>query len=668
MIPKIIQAYEQKLPSELNYWFVNENGKIKVLSDAIKNPEIYIDKEIKIEGEWIYKRDHYVVKRDEEKEDVIYSNADAIDFLYIDNEVRPVERKGKNVIFNGEKYSIFYRKFGFSVLENKNKVLVFSNNKEIELDKPIGYRITPLYANLVYDSYSITVDTNGNKFLYNRPDFYLGTSSKGKIFQTLSGKIVTEGEYDLLGVCTSETYYLGEASIGLVLICDKKVKYYYRGGWAYLSNTSNLLANFANYNYIIITDIHTSIYDGNLKKLLDLNNIHSIIAERKYIYIISSSKKLYIIEPSSDYFPLEISHDSHGVIVAVNKGFYASLKLGKGLIKVSEASNSEKVIIRVEPSHLSVTTQSKIEVSNELFVYNKDIVIQPLESELSLLEGYIFLTKNGRVKNVNEFYNAILKTRIKYKIPSKLGSIIKLKILGKEYSFSVTNSEGELSINIPIVKFNSNEEVLFLSLEHNGFVETSKEYVIKVKEVKESRNYRTVEQIEDASRRIITKSEDESFEWVRVEEYQDIYDNVIIAKEGDMVTIGGERFKTKSGSQKLIIQKDNYVREYFVYGLPNPIKSVKAFLQNNKLVINIDLRYILPITVIYGTQIETSLKGEFIFDLDPAYSTVIVKAYYSENIKWEFNYKIMELIKSALSNAEKISTNIKEQLNNYGIL
>ena len=668
MIPKIIQAYEQKLPSELNYWFINENGQIKVLSDAIKSPGIHIDKEVKIEGEWIYKRDHYVVRKGEEKEEVIYSNTDAIDFLHIDNEVRPVERKGKSVIFNGEKYLAFYRKFGFSTLENKNKILIFTNNQEIELDKPIGYRITPLYVNLVYDSYSIIVNTSGSKSLYNRPDFYLGTSSKGKIFQTLSGKIVTEGEYDLLGVCTSDTYYLGEASIGLVLVCDKKLKYYYRGGWAYLSNTSNLLANFVNYNYVIITDTHTNIHDGNLKKLFDLNNIHSIIADRKYIYIISSSRKIYIIEPTSDYFPLEILHDSHGVIVTVDKGFYASLKLGKGLIKVSEANDGEKVTIRVEPSRLSVTTQSKIEVSNELFVYNKDIVIQPLGSELSLLEGYILLTKNGRAKNVSEYYNAILKSRIKYKIPSKLGSIIKLKVLGKEYSFSVTNSEGELSINIPIVKFNSNEEVLFLSLERNGFVETSKEYVIKVKEVKESRNYRTVQQIENTSRRIITKSEDGYFEWVRVEEYQDIYDNVIIAKEGDMVTIGGERFKIKTGSQKITIQKDNYVREYFAYGLPNPVKSIVTFLQNNKLVINIDLTYKLPITVIYGTQIETSFKGEFIFDLDPAYSTVIIKAYYSENIKWEFNYKIVELIKSILSNAGKISTIIKEQLNNYGIL
>ena len=668
MIPKIIHAYEQRLPLELNYWFAKENERIKVFSDAIKSPEIYIDKEVKIKGEWIYKRDRYIIRKQEEKEEVIYPNTEAVDFIYIDNDIRPVERKGKNIIFNNEKYLMFYRKFGFSIFENKNKILIFTNNKIIELEKPISYRVNPLYVNLVYENNSIVIDINGNKFSYNRPDFYLGTSSKGKIFQTLSGKIVTEGEYDLLGICSSEAYYLGEASIGLVLACNNKLKYYYKGGWAYLSNISNLLANYANYNYVIVTDIQSTVYDGNLKKLFDLNNIHSIIANRKYIYAISNSRRIYIIEPTDDYFPLEISQDSHGVTVAVDKGLYDLVRLGKGLIKVSESIEGGKVIMRVEPSRLSVTTQSKIEVSNELFTYSKDIIIPPTEPELSLLEGYILIARNGRVKNVNEYYNAILKSRIKYKSHSMLESIIKIKILGKEYPFYITNSEGELLINIPIVKFSLDEEVVLLLLERNGFIETSKEYVIKVKEVKDNKNYRTFEQIENVSRRIISKSEDQYFEWIRKEEYQNIYDNVKIARENDFINIEDNRFEVRAGIQKITIQRDNYVREYVVYGIPNPIKSVEAYIQSNKLHINIALAYKLPITVIYGTQIKTSPNGEFVFDLDPVYSTILVKAYYSENIKWEFNYKFMELIKIALIEAEKLSRNIKEQLSIYGIL
>ena len=592
----------------------------------------------------------------------------AIDFLYIDNNIYPIERKGKNVIFNGEKYSAYYRKFGFSVLENKNKIQIFASNKEIELEKPTNYRINPLYVNLVYENDSVIIDINGNKFSYNRPDYYLGTSSKGKIFQTLSGKIVTEGEYDLLGVCTSDAYYLGEASIGLILLCNNKLKYYYNGGWAYLSNTSNLLANYVNHNYIITTDTQTNVYDGNLKKLFDLNNVLSSIADRKYVYLISNSRKIYMIEPSNDYFPIEVSRDSQGVIITIDKRAYNSVKFGKGLIKIYESNDGEKYIARVEPSRLSVTTQSKIEVSNELFTYYEDVIIPPIESELSLIEGYILMTRNGRVKGVNEHYNAILKARVKYKIPSKLGSVIKLKILGKEYPFTITSSEGELSINIPIVKFNSNEEVLFLSLERNGFIETSKEYMIKVKEIKESTNYRIIKQIENVSRKVITKSEDEYFEWVKVEEYQDIYDNVIIAKERSIINIEGERFEVKTGFQKISIQRDKYTREYIVYGLPSPIKNIETVLRNNKLFINVDLAYKLPITVIYGTQIKTGSSGEFVFELDPAYSTIILKAYYSNNIKWEFNYKINELIKSALMEAEKLSINIKEKLNDYGIL
>ena len=668
MIPKILQAYERKIPLELNYWFIKENEQIRLLSDAIKNPEIRIDRELKIKGEWIYSKDHHIVRRYEDKEEIIYSNNNAVGFIYLDDHLYPIERRGKNIFFNGEKYASYQHKFSFSLLENKNRIIVFTNNKEIELEKPVAYRINPSYVNLVYDNYSIIIDLDGNKSTYKRPDFYLGTSSKGKIFQTLSGKIVTEGEYELLGVCTSDAYYLGEASVGLVIICNNKLKYYYRGGWAYLSNISSLTANYVNYNYIIATDAQTSVYDGNLKKLFDLNNILAVIADRKYIYIVSNSRKIYIIEPSDDYFPIEVIQDSQGIIVTVDKRSQGVIKLGKGLIKVDETSDGEKDIIRVEPSRLSVSTQSKIEVSNELFTYHKEISVPPLKSELNLLEGYILVAKDGKVKNINDYYNAVLKARIKYKIPTRLASIIKLKILGKEYSLTLNNSEGEISIAIPIVKFNSNEELVLLSLERNGFIEESKEYVIKVKEIKENKDYKRIERIENASRKIISRAEDEYFEWIKLEEYQSVYDNVIIAKEGDVVNIEGEKFKVKAGVQKVTIQKDNFSREYFIYGVPSPIKDIKASIQTDKLILKADLKYALPITVIYGTQIKTSYNGEFIFNLDPAYSTVIVKAYYSENIKWEYKYELSKLIENAIIEAEIVSKTLKEELAVYGIL
>jgi len=668
MIPKILQTYEQKIPLELNYWFLKENDQIRLLSDAIKNPEIRIDKELKIKGEWIYSKDHHIVRRSEDKEEIIYSNNNAISFIYLDDHLYPIERRGKNIFFNGEKYTSFQHKFSFSLLENKNRILVFTNNKVIELEKPVRYRINPSYVNLVYDNYSIIIDLDGNKSSYKRPDFYLGTSSKGKIFQTLSGKIVTEGEYELLGVCTSDAYYLGEASIGLVIICNNKLKYYYKGGWAYLSNVSTLTANYVNYNYIITTDVLTSVYDGNLKKLFDLNNILTVIADRKYIYIVSNSRKIYIIEPSDDYFPIDVIQDSQGIIIAVDKRAQGVIKLGKGLIKVDETNNEEKDIIRVEPSRLLVSTQSKIEVSNELFTYYKDISIPPLNSELNLIEGYILVTKGGRVKNINDYYNAILKARIKYSIPTRLASVIKLKILGKEYSLTLNNSKGEISIAIPIVKFNSNEELVLLSLERNGSIEASKEYVIKVKEIKENKDYKRIERIENVSKKIISRTEDEYFEWVKLEEYQSVYDNVIIAKEGDIVNIEGEKFEVKAGVQKVTIQKDNFSREYFIYGISSPIKGIKALIQADKLILKVDLKYALPITVIYGTQIKTSSNGEFIFNLDPAYSTIIMKTYYSENIKWEYKYELAKLIENTITEAEIVSNTLKEQLAIYGIL
>ena len=677
MNPKIVfEANNNKFPTDLSYWFVREDDRIRIVSNALKTPEIYVSPEkISIVGEWIYRSGNSIVTRDEEKEDIIdYPTTEAIDFVYVDGVVRSIERKNKNIIYNGEKYSAYTKKYAFSVLENKNVDIVFVNGKEIEVETPVSYRIYPTYVNLVYNDKSVVIDLKGNKNTFNRPDFYLGVSSKGRLFQTMTGKITADRDPNLMGICSSETYYVGEASAGIVIVCDTKAKYYVNNGWSFLGNTSNLLGDFANFNYVIITDSQASVYNGDFERLFSLNSIHSAFADRKYIYVITNTRKLYVIEPVESYAPLLMLQDSYGATITVEKTLYPSLKLGKGLMKVSETENGEKITIRVEPTRLTQGAQSFIEISNDLFTYRKELNIAPAELNLDVKDAVILVSERGRAKGEDDYYNALLKAKIKLKAPGKTNLTLKFRVHGKEKIQSITETEEEKEFKVPLLKPDKNDEVVVISIERNGYTEVSKEFPVKVEEVPEKKKSRVVEQIENAKRRIITKSEDEDFEWLRIKEYPDPYDNVIIAKAGEIITIEEQQFgikhqfEVKAGMQKVTVKREGYKRDFIVYGLENPVKDIQASVVGGSFVLNISLAYKVPVSVIYGTQIQTNANGKFVFDLDPFYDSIIVKAFYSDKIKWEMEYKTNSLMEEAFKQAISIAENIKEKLVEYGLL
>jgi len=676
MNPKIVFEADTKFPTDLSYWFVREDDRIRIVSNALKTPEIYVSPgKISVIGEWIYRSGNSVVTRDEEKEDIIdYPTTEAIDFVYVDGVVRSIERKNKNIIYNGEKYSAYTKKYAFSVLENKNVDIIFVNGKEIEVEKPVSFRIYPTYVNLVYNDKSVVIDLKGNKTTYNKPEFYLGVSSKGRLFQSLTGKITAERDSNLMGVCSSEVYYVGEASTGIVIVCDTKAKYYANNGWSFLGNTSNLLGDFANFNYVIITDSQATVFNGDFERLFSLNSIHSAFADRKYIYVITNSRKLYIIEPVENYAPMLMLQDSYGATITVEKTLYPSLKLGKGLVKVSETENGEKVTVRVEPTRLTQGAQSFIEISNDLFTYRKELNIPPAELNLDIEDAVILVSERGRVKGEADYYNALLKAKVKLKAPSKTNLNLKFRVHGKEKTQTITETEEEREFKVPLLKPDKNDEIVVISIERNGYTEVSKEFPVKIEEVQEKKKSRIVEQIENAKRMIITKSEDEDFEWLRVKEYQDPYDNVIVAKAGEIITIEEQQFgvkhqfEVKAGVQKVTVKREGYKRDFIVYGLENPVKDIKASVVGNSFTVDVALAYKVPVTIIYGTQIQTNTNGKFVFDLDPFYDSIIVKAFYSDKIKWEMEYKTNSLIKEAFKQATSIAENIKEKLVEYGLL
>ena len=680
MYPHLVYSFEKRLPSELTYWFINDGDKIKLFSNAIKTPDIYVySNNININGKWVYwSGQRVIIQKDENIIDSIeYSDPNVVDFTYIDNTVRTIEKDGNIFIYNGNKFTKYYHKYGFIVLENKNKFVVIVNGREFEYDRPVSYRITPSFINLVYNNESVVINTNGDKIArFRKPFYYLGRTSKGTLFQIPSGesigKIISEEDPDLFSICRGETEYIGESMIGIIISCNKKLKYYSDNSWTTISNTSNLLADFANNNFVSITDSNTIIYPGDslINPLFTLPVMHSVFADRRYIYLISESKKFYVIEVDQDYTPFTIIKDRYNMVtLSIEKPLYESLKLGKGLVQIKEGEEGNKVIVRIEPNRLSVPVQSKIQIDNEIIKYVEDINISQANIELEPISAYIIASEGGRLKNKEGYYNAILKVRVRYKIPTKLKSFLKIKVQGKEYSFLINKIEGDITHEIPLLKTDMTDEIITISIERNGYIEASKEFPVKVKElVKDKKDYKTFEVIDGASRKVVKKSENGEFEWGQLWEYPDPYDNVIIAKAGSVINLKGQKFEVRPGIKRYSVERNNYRREYIIQGLTNPIKDVRATIDKNKINLEVICDYKVLITAIYGTQIQTNSDGKFIFALDPFYSTVLIKVFYANDIKWDYIYQLKDIKQLSVNHAITLSSMIKQYFEDSGIL
>lgn len=677
MNPHLVFTYNKGLPSELKYWFVEEGGKIRLLSNAIKTPKVYVSADgLIINGEWVYQSGQSVIKIDEEKESSEdYPSENIAGFAYLDGTVLAIEKEGNLFVFNNEKFNKYQHKYAFTVLEDKNRIVILTNERKIERERPLSYRITPAFINLIYQNESVVINTDGKVVAkFNKPLYYLGKTSKGLLFQVArgdsSGKIIAENDPEFITFCSGETAYIGESQLGIVISCNKQLKYYSESTWTTISRISDIVATYANTNFIITTDAETIVYPGDslTKPLFTLPAMEAVHADRKYIYLISQSKRLYVIEADKDYQPFTIERDKYGMVtLTIDKQLYSSLKFGKGLVQVWKREDGNKVIIRIEPSRLLVPVQSKIEVTNEIIKYVEEIKINEVSVELEPIEAYIIVSNKGRVKNTEGNYNALLKLRVRYKIPTEMPCFIKIKIQEKEYSYPISKIEDEISLDIPITKEDVKDEIVIVSLERNGYLEASKEFPAKVKEVVEEKgDHKVIYVIDGVSKKKIEKTENEIFEWSKVWEYQDPYDNVIITKAGNIITIEGSKFEVKPGIRKVTIRGKNYNRDYLIYGIISPLKNINAIIDKNKLYLDISLEYRAPVTVIYGTQIQTSNDGKFVFSLDPFYQTIIVKIYYSETIKWDYVFRLQDIAKTSMKHALELSKIMEENFESMG--
>lgn len=686
-LPYFILYQKLNIPEIINCWFNNyENNKINLVCNTVEQPLITIEKDkINISsGRWIFRKGNVLISIDQDgKEKVIRddSNNYVIDYISLgDNEIYPIYLKNKKYLFSGNEYEKYVVYLDKKILIDRNKINIFLRNKTIELEKGKQYYLSKNYISIVYEEGTKVIDNAGNVLNFKIQGKYLGFNEiYGDIFKTEQG-VIFSSRKGVIGICVDESYLIGEMQGGLVILCGDKLKYYYNTGWREIERhvESELSVNLSNNLLgILRSNNELHIYDINFNELIKFENVYSFILDYKRFYLLSNDKVIAIGFPVENYNPIKIINNNNTVkspiTLQIDETYLYNLTVEKGkVIEIKELENRSKLVL-IEPYEFKKGSLN-IMIGNKYFKLIQNI---PYESEVSNIEfkdlRLLVSNNNGRViGHVDK--NGLLLGTIKYRIPTRSPIEFSIIIYDNIYKYEVTDNNSDIILNIPLKLSKTIIGKIPMKLEVyiNQRMIESLEYLVPVITVNNNEKCNTIKRkiINNSSIREIITKRNNIFEWEDIFEYPGEYQGILVAREGDIIEIEGEKIKINKGFNLIKITKsENYSREYVILGVENPIKEVyieyKAKLVNIKL--NIDNN--VPFEVFYGPHSYRGISrgvNEISLPIEPTYNLIKVRAI-AHGFKWEVNYTFNSLYYSLLI-AKNHAELLKRSLLSFGIV
>jgi len=673
MIPIVEQSISLTLPSDISVWMSRHEDKIVLHSDAVKSPYIELYPTFIEKDDWILWKDNKVIKLDGNRREIIkeYDSKLPLDVVYMNEEILPVYKGLRGIVFNGEKYTSYFSKYGFKVFTNDIIKIITPEGKEVELDKPIHYRIFNDYVSVVYSDFSLTIGRDGSIKKYKKPAVFLASTSIGDIYQTLNGRIISDSlDYDLLGVCSSDVHFLGESYSGIFISCEGKVKYFYKGGWSYLGQIyNNLQSSDVNRYLVVLTNDITNVYSYDLKKIYSLKNIRALKLIEYKIVALSRTNRIYIVSPNEDEGLITIQRDTIGYKIEIRDVIKGEVILGQKVVETRRNYENNKLVIHVEPYLMDGSqVEEIIKVVNEIYEYEYPIKLRSEKLKLSIKDLKLNVALHNGKYVKDESSNAVLKGTLVFDIPTNLRKMVSIRVRNKEISYELTELTGEINFELPFYKIDDSEEVVQVRIHRGSKVEEVYEFTVKPKFV-EKKGIRTVSTyVEDSKKIRVEKIVNGDFIWEKREEHPDFYNVLVIGKAGEFVNIEGNNVQVTKGRKEIEIKKSNIKRKYIIYGFENPVKVESAEIVGETLCIYLrkNLNNVIVVGM-YGTQITVTDSEKLTFKLEPTYDTVSLLVNLG-GIQWNEEYKLLDLFEKVLFKAVKESLMLKEEIETFGVL
>ncbi|AGE71413.1 protein UpsX [Sulfolobus acidocaldarius] len=672
MIVSIESKEDLIFPDSCIVWITKINDKLLVNSDAILSPQIEIYPDIRLNGKWVVYDGYKVTEIDENGNKKILKNSiedKVVRYVYAEDGLIPIYKSFLGFTFGNEKFDEYKSKYGFIMLLNgKRARVILPYGQFVDVEHPKFYKIFRDHVDLIYDNETLIIYRDGRRERYKGEKYLIALTSVGRVFLSPNGRILLDSSaYDLMGICTEDMEFIGETRNGIIISCGNKLKSFYRGGWSYIGSFSYLPVIDADYNHISINDGNVvNVYELDSDKSSKLFNVRALKFKDGKIILISKSGTVFKLSFSKDTDFLKIINDKNSVelpyIIRIDKKIASDFSLSKNLIDVEKVADGDGFVLKLEPFKLSNETEGSITFKEEIFEYQFPLKVFSDLPDIEVESGHIIMAKNGHLKT-DPSSNAILKLKMRFKIPSLLRKSILIDVGNKKTKVDLDRSVGELDLSIPFFKLSLDEEVVKISVLRDNRVELKKEFIVKTNLKMMSKNSKKTSYavIQDMSKRTYKVYNDDLFSWEEFSEEPNIYENIYYAKVGDKLQIEDKIIEVKDGLNQVKVERPNYSRTYFIYGVSNPLRDLKVTLKESDVIFDLVKDEDSVVTVIYGTNYVTTKNNKIKFSIDPAYNTIIIRSY-KEGIRFETSYMLVDFFRNCMLKAVVNAKYLAQQL------
>lgn len=673
LIPNLAYAYKLNLPSELNFW-IRENNRSPILRvSALKYPKIFLTENgLEANDDLIfYEYKGYLfqfsIKTGEKTR--IFEEPYGY-YVILDGKIIPIKTSEKKEIFD-QKYNKYNKILDTILLENKSTSLIYFNGNFLQFDKPNYYYVNEDFISLVYDDKTLAIDKNTlEKFKVPIKGNVIGRYNDAIIVKDNNNiiYIVHNNDRQLLGICSSEAYYIGKLGEGHLILCGNELKFYDKESWSYLGRSKTHFGH-ANSHYAIIPNYENSvILNEDLSVIGKLDRLISAYIIDHTAFILNEDLWLGSLELNNMIEPIEIERENIGYKLCLNNKYF-SLNFSKFDLYYEKTDESCYI---VEPKYLISKNQAELVAELKSPFHNYEIKLPVLEYKRPIIDIFdknLIVALDGGKSNLDPTKNAILIAKIKYNIETKRKINIIIEVDRNVIELPIDNgNDRTIDIKVPVSIIDTNNKILRIFIKHNNIKELVREYLIKPEERNKPKNVdpkilTKVIDNECIKEKIIS---DEYFTWTSKESSICEYNSIVVGKLNDHITLEGKEFIIDSTYREVEIIKENYKRKYLIIGIENPVKINGIMIKENSLIIQFETYY--PVEILYGLHVCRGYNIKLCeFPLDPIADKIIFKSYIG-NIIVRTEFHILDHIKSYIKEAIINAITVKQQLENIGLL
>ncbi|MCH4814322.1 MAG: hypothetical protein QXY87_01950 [Saccharolobus sp.] len=688
-IPDFIlyQKLDLNFITKFNCWLkLKDEDSVQLVCNVLRQPSVDINEfGIRMsDNKWIFRKGNFVVMIEDDKETIIRKdeNEYVVDYImYNNNEIYPIYLKGRKYILNGEEYEKYLSYLDKKILIGKRKLTIILGNKRLDVDRGDRVYVSNHSISIIYDSGTKVINNEGIASYFNFKGDYLGfIQSYGNIYRSSEGIIVSSKKGNI-GICIDDAYLIGEFSGGLLILCGESLKQYYNTGWREIERNidSEFLVNSNRNLFGILKNGKLYIFDNNFNKLSIFDNVTSFNFNSKRIYLVSNDRTVGIATLEDNYKPIKVINRNNSIqnpiILQVDENYSHSFNIKNGRVLDIKVVEDKKKIVLIEPFEYSKDSL-EISAGNTFFSFTYTI---PYTSQLPKIEfsnAKIFAADEGGALIGNPDKNALLMFNIKYSIPTRSQITFTIEALSQIYKFTTMENYGKKSLKIPLTINNlklSDVQVNVYAHVDDRLV-ASLEFLAPMEIVRKEANLNRnkIIIINNSVEKEVAIVKNEIFEWKELFEYPLEYKGILFGKVGEKIEVDGEMIIVRDGYDLVKIVKDNgnYIREYLLIGIKNPINSINAELKGDQLIIKLDMEPNIPFEIFYGPYSFRGISKEvnhIIFPIEPIYNSIKIRAY-THGFTWESQYDLVNIIKLSISMALSEAVAIKEVLSNFGIV